>query len=54
MSDLVRNSINFISGTTVRSITKDITPIIAWCEEEYKQLDELPFTDEYDNPDTGS
>lgn len=54
MSDLVRNSINFMSGTTARSITKDITPIITWCEEEYKQLDELPFTDENDNPDTGT
>ena len=36
------------------SITKDITPIITWCEEEYKDLDELPFTDENDNPDTGT
>ncbi|KAK8871989.1 hypothetical protein M9Y10_007741 [Tritrichomonas musculus] len=36
------------------SITKDITPIITWCEEEYKDLDELPFTDENNNPDTGT
>ena len=54
MSDLVRNSINIMSGTTARSITKDITPIINWCEEENKQLYELPFTDGNDNPDTGT
>ncbi len=35
-------------------VIKDITPIITWWEEEYKQLDELPFTDENDNPDTGT
>ena len=48
LSDIVRNAINFMSGTVARSITKDITPIITWCEEEYKQLDELPYTDEND------
>ena len=52
MSDLVRNTIIFMSGTTTKAVTKDITPIITWCEEEYKQLDELTFTDEKDNPDT--
>ena len=54
LSDLVRNANNFMSGTTARAITKDVTPIITWCEEEYKQLDELPFKDENDNPDTGT
>ena len=43
-----------MSGTTARAITKDVTPKITWYEEEYKQLDELPFTDENDNPDTGT
>ena len=36
---------------TTRSITTDLQPILVWCDEEYKEFNKIPHTEDIDDPD---
>ena len=39
-----------LGNPAIRSISTDISPIIEWCNSSYKQLDDITFENEDDNP----
>ena len=39
-----------LGNIAVRSISTDLNPIIEWCNSEYKQLDDISFENEDENP----
>ena len=39
-----------LGNIAVRSISTDLNPIIEWCNSEYKQLDDITFENEDENP----